>query len=95
VHVEVEVNGKEQVRLMTLYPTGGRQLRQKERNCLHLFVPAKNRFPVDSTIINCMCHTPSIQSAGWEQWLLWHISVKLLSVKMSKASDHGEINDAG
>ena len=38
---------------------GGGQLHQKDRSCLRLFVPAKNRFRVDSTIINCTHYTPS------------------------------------
>ena len=76
-------------------PYGGRQHTKKDRNCLHLFVPAKNLFSADSVIINSTRYISFIECVGCEQWPLWYMAVGFFSVKISKINREGLIEPPG
>ena len=74
---------------------GGRQHTKKDRNCLHLFVPAKNLFSADSVIINPACYTSFAECAGCGQWLLQYMAAGFVSVKISKINREKLIEPPG
>ena len=74
---------------------GGRQYTKKDRNCLHLFVPAKNLFSADSVIIKSTRYTSFVECAGCEQWLLRYMAAGFVSVKISKINREDLIEPPG